>query len=209
MEGMLIKKTRAFIIYRIFLSAAGSAAVLFTRVVSRTDMSACPPGEHRDNERNPQSVALFVYRQRQKGVRMYLLKTEADFDSAHFLAGYDGKCHNIHGHRWKVVVTICAEALEGQGQTRGMLVDFSTLKDSLREEAGSLDHTFIIEKGSLRCETLRALKEEGFSLFQVPFRPTAENLARYFYQRMKARGYAVKQAEVYETPVNCAVYSGE
>jgi len=59
---------------------------------------------------------------------MYYLKTESSFDSAHFLKGYNGKCRNLHGHRWRVVVEIAADQLKDEGQTRGMLVDFSDLK---------------------------------------------------------------------------------
>ena len=58
---------------------------------------------------------------------MYYLKTESSFDSAHFLKGYAGKCRNLHGHRWRVVVEIAADQLKDEGQTRGMLVDFSDL----------------------------------------------------------------------------------
>ena len=59
---------------------------------------------------------------------MYYLKTESSFDSAHFLKGYNGKCRNLHGHRWRVVVEIAADQLKDEGQTREMLVDFSDLK---------------------------------------------------------------------------------
>ena len=65
---------------------------------------------------------------------MYILTTRAEFDSAHFLSGYEGKCSNIHGHRWKVVIEVAADNLEEQGQTRGMLVDFSKLKKGLYAE---------------------------------------------------------------------------
>ena len=37
---------------------------------------------------------------------MYILKTEASFDSAHFLSGYDGKCSNLHGHRWRIFLEV-------------------------------------------------------------------------------------------------------
>ena len=50
---------------------------------------------------------------------MYQLKTEADFDSAHFLSGYTGKCSNIHGHRWHVEIEIESRNLEKNGQERG------------------------------------------------------------------------------------------
>ena len=59
---------------------------------------------------------------------MYTLKTEHSFDSAHFLYRYEGKCSNIHGHRWRVIVEIKGEELDIEGQERGMLVDFESFK---------------------------------------------------------------------------------
>ena len=121
---------------------------------------------------------------------MYQLKTEADFDSAHFLSGYTGKCSNIHGHRWHVEIEIESRKLEKNGQGRGMLVDFGDLKKDLRELADSMDHTLIYEENTLRPKTLEALDEEGF----------------HFFRKMEEKGYPVKRAVVYETPNNCAAY---
>ena len=137
---------------------------------------------------------------------MYQLKTVADFDSAHFLSGYQGKCANIHGHRWHVEIEIQAEYLEMQGQMRGMLVDFGDLKRDLKKLVDEFDHTLIYESGTLREKTVEALLEEGFRLTKVDFRPTAENFSRYFFDRMCGSGYPVSCATVYETPNNCAVY---
>lgn len=53
---------------------------------------------------------------------MYILKTEHSFDSAHFLAGYEGKCANIHGHRWRVEIEVQAEELVASGQLDGMVL---------------------------------------------------------------------------------------
>ena len=55
---------------------------------------------------------------------MYLLKTAATFDSAHFLSGYNGKCANIHGHTWKLEVAISSQELKETGEKRGMIIDF-------------------------------------------------------------------------------------
>ena len=137
---------------------------------------------------------------------MYYLKTECSFDSAHFLKGYVGKCSNIHGHRWRVVAEIKGERLSEEPQTRGMLVDFSDIKSALKEICDYLDHAFIIETGSLMSKTQAALKEEGFRLIEVPFRPTAENLAMHIFGDLKEKGFDVSRIEVYETPANCAVY---
>jgi 6-pyruvoyltetrahydropterin/6-carboxytetrahydropterin synthase len=140
---------------------------------------------------------------------MYIIRTEQTFDSAHFLAGYDGKCRNIHGHCWRVVIEVAQEQLNEDGQTRGMIVDFAQLKKDLKQEADYLDHSLIMESGTLREKTLEALGEEGFRIVQVPFRPTAEHFAKYFYNRMTQKGYLVKKSVVYETANNCAAYSAD
>lgn len=140
---------------------------------------------------------------------MYILKTEASFDSAHFLSGYSGKCSNLHGHRWKIEIEIEREELVSDGQCRGMIVDFGDLKSDLKELADSFDHAFIYEKGSLKAATIDALKAESFRLIEIEFRPTAENFSKYFYDIMQDKGYNVRTLTVYETPNNCASYSGK
>lgn len=134
---------------------------------------------------------------------MYTVTTEQSFDAAHFLKGYDGKCKNLHGHRWRVIVEAGAEDLnEG-----GMVVDFTDLKRDLKRLADELDHSLIMETDSLRQATYQALLEEGFRIEEVPFRPTAEHFARYFYERMKEQGHTLCCVRVYETPGNCAAYT--
>lgn len=137
---------------------------------------------------------------------MYQLTTEHSFDTAHFLAGYDGKCGNLHGHRWRVLLTVQSETLREDQQQKGMCVDFAELKKDLRTELDALDHVLIIEQGSLRESTMKALQEEKFQVVEMPFRPTAENFARYFYELFTLKGYPVAKVEVYETPNNSAVY---
>ena len=185
---------------------------------------------------------------------MYGLQAEAHFDGAHFLTDYYGKCENLHGHRWRVVVTIEAEQLQAPesvmpggadaspyarhgrggsalpldqeascdgaplredgtvarpGTMRGMVLDFGVFKRAVKEVADRLDHTFLVEEGSLRPSTVTALQEEGFTLSILPFRTTAENLARWFYDRLAEQGLPVSQVEVDETPNNRAFYAPE
>ncbi len=137
---------------------------------------------------------------------MYQLKTEQTFDAAHFLYDYEGKCRNLHGHEWRVIVEVKNAQLEGIGQTRDMVVDFGTLKADLNEETNAFDHCLIVEAGSLKPSTLTALKEEHFKIIEMEHRPTAERLAKHFFDRMSARGYQVVRSTVYETPKNCATY---
>ena len=138
---------------------------------------------------------------------MYQLKTSASFDSAHFLAGYQGKCANLHGHHWVMEVCISGKELQKEGQQRGMLLDFGDLKKAVRNLADSFDHALIYEENTLKEKTIEALQEEKFRLIPVPFRPTAENFAEYFFNVLKEQRLPVSRVTVYETPDNCAEYS--
>ena len=137
---------------------------------------------------------------------MYRLKTSAEFDSAHFLSGYEGKCANIHGHRWKIEAEFAGDTLAESGTKRDILIDFGDIKSAVRALADSFDHALIYEEGSLRAETIAALNAENFRLIAVKFRPTAERFSEYFYGRLKAQELPVVRVAVYETPENCAYY---
>ena len=138
---------------------------------------------------------------------MYTLKVEHSFDSAHFLYGYEGKCRNIHGHRWKVEVEIKAENLIQNGQLRGMVVDFGDIKKDVKKLLDYYDHALIIEKNTLKAKTLECLLDEEFKVIEIDFRPTAENFSFFFYKEIEKKGYSVKKVTVYETPNNSATYS--
>ena len=137
---------------------------------------------------------------------MYILKAEHSFDSAHFLSGYDGKCANIHGHRWRVEIEVQSKNLINGGQLDGMIVDFGDLKKDVKEMVDYYDHALIIQSGTMRKETLACLVEDGFRIVELDFRPTAENLSFFFYTIMKNKGYDVKRAIVFETPTNSAIF---
>ncbi len=137
---------------------------------------------------------------------MYELSTEYWFDSAHFLTDYHGKCENLHGHQWRVTVYVGAGALQEDGTEKDMVVDFTRFKKIVREECDALDHTFLVEEGSLKPATVAALQDEGFSLTFLPFRTTAENLARYLADRLRDRGLPVTRVDCNETPNNRAIY---
>lgn len=132
---------------------------------------------------------------------MYIVKTEDSFDSAHFLARYNGKCRNIHGHRWRVVIEIAGENLDD-----GMVVDFTAIKAALKSLTDNLDHSLVMEKDTLKPQTYECLVDEGFRIMIMDFRPTAENFAKYFFDEIKNKGFNIRAAEVYETPNNCARY---
>ncbi len=137
---------------------------------------------------------------------MYILKAEHSFDSAHFLANYEGKCSNIHGHRWRVEIEVQSESLINVGQLDGMVIDFGDLKKDVKKIVDYYDHALIIQEGTMRKETLQCLIQDSFKIIEVQFRPTAENFSAFFFNYMEEKGYNVRKATVYETPTNSATY---
>ena len=137
---------------------------------------------------------------------MYGLECEYAFDSAHFLTDYYGKCENLHGHRWRVVAKIEQPELQTEGTMKDMVLDFGVFKKTVKEICDRLDHTFLIEEGSLKPDTLAALQSEGFNPTVLPFRTTAENLANYIFGELEEQGLPVAEIEVDETPNNRAFY---
>ncbi len=122
---------------------------------------------------------------------MYELTTIVDFEAAHRLADYPGKCSRLHGHNWRVEVTVAGPGLDGLG----MLVDFRVLKQEVSRVIETLDHYYLNE-----IEPFRTVN------------PTAENIAAYVYRELAGRlpaGVTMKAAKVWESPHSAAVYREE
>ena len=83
--------------------------------------------------------------------------------------------------------------------------DFSNLFEQARKEVRQ-EMSDELEAAKKEKESIEALVSEGFDLKFIPFRPTAESFAKYFYEKMSSKGYMVHQITVYETPNNCATY---
>lgn len=133
---------------------------------------------------------------------MFTISAEAAFDSAHFLSGYPGKCARLHGHRWRVVAEVSAQELNDDG----MVMDFKVLKKALQNITGRYDHCVLAEENTLQPATLRAFEQENFKVVTLPFRPTAEYLAKQFYDELRLADIPVTRVSVYETPDNKATY---
>ena len=139
---------------------------------------------------------------------MFILKNEIQFDTAHYLSGYEGKCSNIHGHRYRLVAELASETLQPSGQCRGMVADFGDVKKEMQRIAEQYDHKLLIEDnadGRAVAEALAKVPNQ-FAIVMVPYRPTAEEMSRDIYQQMKTAGYPVYSVELYETPTNSCKY---
>ena len=123
---------------------------------------------------------------------MFEVTVEAGFSSGHFLRNYKGKCENPQGHNYRVLVTLAGEDLD----EAGLLLDFKLLKHLLRPVVERLDHRMIND-----IEPFTELN------------PSAENLARYFYQQtarqldeMTGGRVRVKDCTLFEPDTSFARY---
>jgi len=142
---------------------------------------------------------------------MFTLKNEIEFDMAHYLSGYNGKCANIHGHRYRLIAKVSSEELHQEGQLKGMVDDFSNIKKVLKKIHDLFDHKLILEDNKDGRLVAAALQEAGpvFEIMFVPYRPTAEEMSRDIYQQIKKAGINVTEVELFETPTNSCIYTEE
>lgn len=142
---------------------------------------------------------------------MFKLKSEIQFDMAHYLSGYEGKCSNIHGHRYKLIAKIASEKLHTEGQKRGMVEDFGDFKKALKVIEETFDHKLVIENnedGRKVAESLKNLSN-NFDIVFVDYRVTAEEMSRDIFNRLKSMGLPIYEVELFETPNNSCIYSEE
>lgn len=122
---------------------------------------------------------------------MYLLTVKEDFDAAHRIVGYPGKCDKLHGHCWTVEVTVEGRQLD----ELGMVVDFKYLKSLVRETLNVYDHRYLNELPDFADKN-----------------PTAEHIAAATYHRVAAGltgNASVKSVTVWESPGSSVIYSEE
>jgi len=133
---------------------------------------------------------------------MLTVSKECRFDAAHVLTNHAGQCKNLHGHTYRVVVEVAE-----RGDGSDMVIDFKDLKQVMGDVILTrFDHAFIYDEASAsECEIAAVISKHGMRSVGLPFRSTAENLARYFFQGLSGR-VNVASVKVYETPESCAEY---
>ena len=108
------------------------------------------------------------------------------FEMSHALLNYDGLCRNIHGHSYKLQITVAGEPMQAPGSPKdGMVIDFSILKRLIQEQIISkLDHSLMINEDA-PTDKLDALGQMYERHHVVPFQPTSENMVVYIAEKVK------------------------
>ena len=111
------------------------------------------------------------------------------FETGHALYGYDGKCKNVHGHSYKLSVTVIGTPIVDRSNVKfGMVIDFSDLKKIVREEIVDVfDHATVFNETTPHVELANELKSRGHHVILVNYQPTSENMVTDFAKKIKDR----------------------
>ncbi|MBM4324824.1 MAG: 6-carboxytetrahydropterin synthase QueD [Deltaproteobacteria bacterium] len=122
---------------------------------------------------------------------MYELMVSSQFSGAHRLRYLHGKCEELHGHNWKIEVSVTSSKLNREG----VVIDFKVLKQKVEKVLKTLDHTFLND---------------------LPYfsgaEPSSENISRYIFDQLKkelkGHGSHLKKVSAWESDTSCATYFG-
>lgn len=142
---------------------------------------------------------------------MYEATKEFRFEAGHTLDGHKGKCKNLHGHNYRVLVTLGAPKTNDMD----MVKDFYDIAEFAKEMFDTFDHAFIYNcncADPFERELRDVCKRHARKMVELPFRATAENMAMFFYTLLKSElinqkaDCEIVRVTVYETPTSYAVY---
>ncbi len=129
---------------------------------------------------------------------MYTIRKLFKFEGSHALSSaYSSECKKIHGHSYVVEVVLKGERLNKDG----MLIDFKMLKEKINHIFDSWDHALVVHNSDKKFESTI------FGALYVDFNPTAENMAKYFYDQCKEMISIIYSVRVHETATGWAEYS--
>ncbi|WP_290696397.1 6-carboxytetrahydropterin synthase [Lacinutrix sp.] len=111
------------------------------------------------------------------------------FETGHALYGYDGKCKNVHGHSYKLSVTVFGQPISDNTNVKfGMVIDFTDLKKIVKEEIVNVfDHATVFNKNTPHVELAKELKDRGHNVLLVDYQPTSEMMVIDFAEKIKKR----------------------
>ena len=137
------------------------------------------------------------------------LTKEFRFEAAHALEGYDGACSQIHGHSYRLLVTVEGEPLDSPGAPKdGMVMDFGVLKGIVnREIVDRLDHSFTIRRTADNGQLIEMLQRHYTNIHVVDWQPTSENMLHDMAARLipaMPQGVQLVALKLYETATSRA-----
>lgn len=130
-----------------------------------------------------------IFAPRFKTMAKIRITKQFTFETAHALYGYDGKCKNVHGHSYKLDVTVIGEPIKDINDVKcGMVIDFGDLKKIVKSEVvDRMDHAILLNKDTPHIELADHLKSSGHDVILVDYQPTSENMVVDFAHRISSK----------------------
>ncbi len=127
-----------------------------------------------------------------------------DFEAAHALHGYDGKCKNIHGHSYQLFVTVIGTPIDEKDHPKnGMVLDFGDLKRIVKTEIVDVyDHSIVLNQNSDHLDLAKRISDYSHRIVMVAYQPTSEMMLLDFAEKIKAKlpdYVALHSLKLYET----------
>tara|TARA_R110000737_G_scaffold349301_1_gene385167 strand:- start:761 stop:1210 length:450 start_codon:yes stop_codon:yes gene_type:complete len=112
-----------------------------------------------------------------------------NFETGHALYGYDGKCRNVHGHSYKLSVTVIGRPITDASHVKlGMVIDFGDLKKIVKEDIVDIfDHATVFNKNTPHVELAKELTDRGHNVILADYQPTSENMVIDFAAKIQSR----------------------
>lgn len=112
-----------------------------------------------------------------------------NFETGHALYGYDGLCKNVHGHSYKLSVTVAGTPIQDSNHVKfGMVIDFKDLKKIVKEEiVDRFDHATVFNKNTPHVTLAKTLEQSGHKVILVDYQPTSEEMIIDFSKKIKLR----------------------
>lgn len=112
-----------------------------------------------------------------------------EFETGHALYGYDGKCRNVHGHSYKLFVTVIGSPIKDANHTKyGMVIDFTDLKAIVEKEIVSkFDHATVFNKNTPHIDLAKELADRGHNVLLVDYQPTSEMMILDFAEKIRKK----------------------
>jgi 6-pyruvoyltetrahydropterin/6-carboxytetrahydropterin synthase len=122
-------------------------------------------------------------------MRKIRITKQFSFETGHALYGYDGKCKNVHGHSYRLDVTVIGKPIDDKSNVKyGMVIDFGDLKKIVKEEIVDIfDHATVFNKNTPHVELAKELADRGHNVLLVDYQPTSEMMVIDFAEKIKLR----------------------
>ena len=137
---------------------------------------------------------------------MFKIAKEFQFDACHMLDGHNGKCHNLHGHTYRLLVEISNELITN-GSSADMVMDYADIKSVVKQQIiDQLDHAYLYNQNNTNeSQIAELLQQMQRKIFAFPCRTTAEGMSKFIFDHL-SQFLPVSIIKLWETPTSYCEY---